>query len=140
MHKAKAIIDGYINVLTAASITAYQSRVRPVDIADTPCVFINIGSEERSYEMSFVECQLDIELILKIATKENNIDAELLLLRGKVEDQIQASNEFNIDYVTDVKLTDVSAPEITIDGDMPVATSTLNYRVNYRYQPNNPLI
>jgi hypothetical protein len=140
VHKAKAIIDGFINALQSVNITTFQSRTLSIDAAETPSVIVSMGSEERTYEMPFVRCLLNVDLTLNVTATPNNIDNDLLLLRGQVENQLQLSNDFGIDYVIDVYLGDVTDPEVNTAADVPTAKLNMSYVVDYRYDPNNPLI
>lgn len=141
-HRAEQIIVALVSRVTGLTTTGtrvYRSRHYPLQTSELPGLCVYMGDDEpidsTSYSLIDSAFVVSIEAHVKATS---GIDTTLNQIRKEVVIAIQANPTLGLAFVIDTLEGRASKPEITGEGEQPIAMQRLDFLVKYRRSRLDP--
>ena len=135
--RAEQILDAIVTNLTGLTTTGTNIvRARVYNHADTalPALSVYMGSDEPEGILSQSVIDWNLTVIIESAAKSSTtqIDQILNLIRKEVHAALFADNTLGLSFVKYIEPGNAIEPELSGDGDKPVAKQRLEFMIHYR--------
>lgn len=130
------ILDSVVTALTGLTTTGtnvQRGRVYPVSPSVNAALTVFMGDDSVVSILGNekIEWRLSV-LINSHARATSDVDQTLNTIRKEVHAALMADYTLGLSFVTDTEPASASEPELSGDGDQPIATQRLEYIVQYR--------
>ena len=134
--RAEQILDAVVVALT--DLTTTTSNVKRAQIYNSsddelPGLAVYMGADVLTDELqtSFLDWELTIYIDSRVKTTDQ-VDELLNTIRGEVHAALMAAPTLSLSFVHDTKPVLANEPNLSGDGDQPIATQRLEYSITYR--------
>ena len=134
--RTEEILDKVITALTGLTTTGTNvKRAQVYNSSDDelPGLAVYMGQDVLIDELqnSFLDWELTLIVESRVKSR-NQVDEILNTIRGEVHVALMATPRFSLTFVHDTKPVSANEPELSGDGDQPIATQRLEYAITYR--------
>jgi hypothetical protein len=143
-HRAESIITTVKTIVTGLTTTGahvYRGRVYPLQESELPGILIYMGQDKiiRMHSQSLVDSVLSIHIVPVVKTATSQVDTVLNQIREEATVALQADFQLGLSsYVMGIEEVGAEEPELSGDGDQPIATMRTTWQVHYRRSRTNP--
>ena len=136
-HRAEQIIAAVVTKATGLTTTGtrvFRGRVYPLQETDLPALTVYLGSDkpnEETSSYSFIDSNLTISIDAHVKSTAQ-VDTTLNEIRKQVTFALQADITQGLAFVIDTVEGDASEPELTGEGDKPIARMRMDWTIRYR--------
>lgn len=134
--RTEEILDAVVTALT--DLTTTQKRVKRAQVYnssddDLPGLAIYMGPDVLADELlfSYIDWELTIFVDVRVKTR-SQIDELSNTIRGEVHAALMAAPTLGLSFVHDTKPVSAGEPELSGDGEQPIAVQRLEFAVTYR--------
>lgn len=143
MHRAEEIIQTIVTKVTNLATTGanvFRGRAYPTADTQLPGLLIYLGPDRilKNLSQSFVDSELSLSIEARVKSASSQVDTLLNAIRSEITVALMADITQGLSYIIETREGDAAAPEISGDGDQPIASMRLEYFVVYRRPFNNP--
>lgn len=134
--KTEEIMDAVVSALTDLTTTGTnvkRAQVYNSSNDELPGLAVYMGQDTLTDELqtSFLDWELTIFVESRVKTRAQ-VDELLNTIRGEVHAALMAAPRYSLSFVHDTKPVTASEPDLSGDGDQPIAIQRLEYAITYR--------
>ena len=134
--RTEQIMDAVVAALT--DLTTTETRVNRAQVYhssndELPGLAVYMGQDTLTDELqtSFIDWQLTIFVDSRVKTRDQ-VDELLNTIRSEVHLALMSAPTLGLSFVHDTKPVLASEPDLSGEGDQPIATQRLEFAVTYR--------
>lgn len=126
--------------LTTTTANAFRGRVRPLQAAELPALFVYQGQDEITQNLlqGQLNSVLTVHLDAVVKSASAQVDTVLNMIREQVTIALQADYTQGLSYVIDTREIAADAPDLSGDADQPTGVMRMNWQIHYRRSRANP--
>ncbi len=133
--KTEQILDAVVTALTNLTTTGEnvkRAQVHHSPDANLPGLAIYMGQDSllNELEASFIDWELSL-IVESRAKTTDQIDELLNTIRGEVHIALMAAPTLGLSFVHDTKPVLAGEPDLSGEGDQPIATQRLEFAITY---------
>lgn len=144
-HRAEQIISAFATKITGLSTTgANVKRGRVYSWPDTISAALSIYQgadtplDDANRPWQFLDSELAVHIDIHVKSSSQQIDTVINQIRKEVTIALQADPSLGLDFVIDLQESGTSDPELSGDGDKPIARARMDWIVKYRRLRTDP--
>lgn len=136
--RAESVMQQVVSTVTGLTTTGAQVyRARAYALPAVPALSVEQGDDTPVAEPGNSNTlYMDNELVVQITavvSSTSNVETELNQIREEVYAAMMADTTLGLAYVYDVRWLGADAPDISDEGERPVASVTTNWAIYYRH-------
>ena len=144
-HRAESIMEAIVAAATGLTTTGanvYRARVYPLEISDIPALLIWQGEDSAETELLGDEVISLLEVHIDAIVREptTQIDTTLNKIREEVTVALMADYKLGLAYVAGIMEQSADEPELSGEGDSPIAQMRTNWNVTYQHSRTDPSV
>ena len=134
--RTEEIMDKVVTALT--DLTTTETNVKRAQVYNSskdklPGLAIYMGQDTLVEELQSVFLDWELTIIIESRVKTRAQADELLnTIRGEVHIALMGTPKYSLSFVHDTTPVSASEPDLTGEGDQPIATQRLEYAITYR--------
>ena len=144
-HRAESIMAAVITAVTGLTTTGanvYRARAYPLEISGIPALLVWQGEDSAQTEMIGDEVISLLEIHIDAIVREptTQIDTTLNKIREEVTVALMADYKLGLAYVAGIMEQSADEPELSGEGDSPIAQMRTNWDVQYQHSRTDPAV
>lgn len=144
-HRAEQIIDAVVTTVTGLVTTGsnvFRGRLYNVQPDELPALCVYMGPNEpiddSDQTVAFSDWDLEIAIDAKVRDSATQIDQVLNLIAKEITVALKADRTQGLSFVHDTREGGSDQPELSGDGDKPIANQTTKFIFKYRRSITDP--
>lgn len=142
-HRAESIVVAVldkVDSLTTTTTHAFRGRVRPLQEAELPAVFVYMGPDEIIQHLlqGKLDSVLTVYIDAVVKTASAQVDTTLNLIRSEITVALQADYTQGLAYIIDTKEIGAGEPDLSGDGDQRTGVLRTTWQIHYRRSRADP--
>ena len=144
-HRAESIMDAVVAAVTGLTTTGAnvnRARAYPLEVSGIPALLVWQGEDSTQTEMIGDEVISLLEVHIDAVVREPSaqIDTTLNLIREEITVALMADYTLGLVYVAGIMEQSADEPELSGDGDSPIAQMRTNWDVQYQRSRTDPSV
>lgn len=144
-HRVESIMNAIVAAstgLTTTGANVFRATAYPVQVSDVPALLIWQGEDSTQTEMIGDEVISLLEVHIDAVVRESSaqIDTTLNLIREEITVALMADYTLGLVYVAGIMEQSADEPELSGDGDSPIAQMRTNWDVTYQHSRTDPSV
>lgn len=146
LDRSETLIKRVVQLCTGLETTGtrvHRDLVWNLEESETPGLLIDMGEEIAVGETAqaatgFIDQELDIIISPQVVTVDGSITSVLNKIRKEIHVALYADVTLGFSWVHKIYYVGRTKPTLTGEGQKPIATQDITYRIHYRHSYADP--